>query len=80
MNKATPIFKPLCTAKVWFPKYVPSLITSRHQNVIEAITEIKANIKKLPERLKLCIVNTPLVVNVNKESEVYMGHGDGDTK
>ena len=80
INKATPIFKPLCTAKVWFPKYVPSLITSRHQNVIEEISEIKAKIKKLPEILKLCIVNTPVVVNVNKEREVYIGHGDGDTK
>ena len=42
INKATPIFNPLCTANVWFPKYVPSLITSRHQNDIEEITKIKS--------------------------------------
>ena len=35
INKATPIFKPFCTAKVWFPKYVPSEITSLNQNDIE---------------------------------------------
>ena len=44
INKATPIFSPLCTANVWLPKYVPSLITSRHQNDIDRITDIKANI------------------------------------
>ncbi len=30
--------------------------------------------------LKPCIVNTPLVVNVNNAIQVYKGHGDGDTK
>ena len=80
INKATPIFNPFCTAKVWLPKYVPSLITSRHQNDIDSITDKKADVKKLFALLKPCIVNTPLVVNVNNAIHVYKGHGDGDTK
>lgn len=35
INKATPIFKPLCTARVWFPKYVPSFVTSLNHKPIE---------------------------------------------
>ena len=70
INKATPMFNPFCTAKVWFPKYVPSLITSLNQNDIEAITNIKANIKKLLAWLKPCIDNTPVVVKVNKDTHV----------
>jgi hypothetical protein len=46
------MFKPLCTAKVWLPRYVPSLITSRHQNDIENITDKNANNKILPALLK----------------------------
>ena len=42
INKATPIFKPLCTASVWLPKYVASLITSLNQNDIENINRSKA--------------------------------------
>lgn len=39
---ATPIFKPLCTAKVWLPKYVPSDIISLNQKDILDTTNIKA--------------------------------------
>jgi hypothetical protein len=80
MNKATPMFNPLCTANVWLPKYVPSLITSRHQKPIERTTEIKANNKKKPALLNPCIVDTALVVKVNNAIQVKRGHGDGDTK
>ena len=80
INKATPIFNPLCTANVWFPIYVPSLITSRHQNDIEITTDTKANIKNVFALLKPCIVKTPVVVNVNNEILVNIGQGDGDTK
>jgi hypothetical protein len=48
INKATPIFNPLCTASVWLPRYVPSLIISLNQNDIEATTEVNANITKYP--------------------------------
>jgi len=42
INNATPIFNPLCTAKVWFPRYVPSDITSLNQRNILIITAINA--------------------------------------
>ena len=42
INNIIPIFIPFCTANVWWPKYVASLITSRHQYDIDKITEIKA--------------------------------------
>jgi len=74
------MFKPLCTANVWFPKYVPSLITSRHQKDIERITNKKADSKKNLLTEKECIVKTPLVVKVNKAKEVFIGQGDGDTR
>jgi hypothetical protein len=45
INRATPMFNPFCTAKVWLPKYVPSLITSRHQKDIEETTAIKEQAK-----------------------------------
>ena len=70
INKATPIFNPLCTAKVWLPKYVASLITSLNQNAIEETTNIKANVKKYSALLKPCIDNTPLVVKANKDIQV----------
>jgi hypothetical protein len=41
MNNATPMCKPLCTAKVWLPKYVPSDITSLNHKLIEYKTEVK---------------------------------------
>jgi hypothetical protein len=74
------MFNPLCTANVWFPRYVPSLITSRHQKDIESITDKNATLKKLPAELKPCIVKTPLVVRVNRAIQVYIGQGDGETK
>ena len=80
IKRATPIFKPFCTASVWFPKYVPSLITSRHQKDIDNIRETKAKIKKIDTLLNVCIVNTPLHVKVNKDTHVKIGHGEGDTR
>jgi hypothetical protein len=74
------MFNPLCTANVWLPKYVPSLITSRHHNAIDEIRDTKANIRNVSALLKPCIVNTPLVVNDNKAIQVNNGQGDGDTK
>ena len=75
-----PKFNPFCTAKVWFPKYVASLIISLNQNDIEEIKDIKAKIKKYFALLNPCIVKTPDVVKVNKETQVKIGQGDGDTK
>jgi len=64
------MFNPFCTAKVWFPKYVASLMTSLNQNDIEEINRINANIKKLLAWLNPCIDNTPVVVKVNKDTHV----------
>jgi len=74
------MFNPLCTANVWLPKNVPSLITSLHHNDIDEISVTKAKDRNVSALLKPCIVNTPLVVNVNNAIQVYKGQGDGDTK
>ncbi len=80
MNKATPIFKPLCTAKVWFPKYEPSDIMSLNQNDIENIKESRANANITFTKGNPCIVRTPEQVRVSKDIEVKIGHGEGGTK
>ena len=81
INKRIPVFNPFCTAKVWFPKYVPSLITSRHHRDIDNISRqnpiYSTNFIVI---LKVCIVSTPLVVKQNKDIQVYNGHGEGLTK
>lgn len=80
MNKATPIFKPLCTAKVWLPKYVPSHIISLNQNDIENINNNKAKINSIPIKENPCIVKTPEQVSVKRERQVNIGHTDGETR
>jgi hypothetical protein len=45
INKPTPRFSPLWTARVWCPIYVPSAITSLHQNDIDNINAVKLSIK-----------------------------------
>jgi ABC-type cobalt transport system substrate-binding protein len=39
INKITPKFNPFCTANVWSPKKVPSLIISLNQKDIDTITK-----------------------------------------
>jgi hypothetical protein len=80
MKRATPILSPFCTARVWFPKYVPSLMTSRHHNDIDSIRVNNAMFKKILALLNPCIVNTVLVVKVKRAVEVNIGQGDGDTR
>jgi hypothetical protein len=41
INKPTPRFNPLCTARVWLPKYVPSAIISLNHNDIDNINAIR---------------------------------------
>jgi hypothetical protein len=74
------MLSPFCTANVWLPRYVPSLITSLHQNDMEDISNIKPDSAKLPALGKACIVDTPLVVNTRRDKAVYNGHGEGDTR
>jgi hypothetical protein len=40
MNKPTPMFNPLCTAKVWLPIYVPSAIMSLNHNDIDSTKDV----------------------------------------
>jgi hypothetical protein len=40
MNKPTPKFNPLCTARVWLPIYVPSAIISLNQNDIDNTKDV----------------------------------------
>ena len=80
INKATPIFKPFCTAKVWLPIYVPSDITSLNQKNMLEITSIKGDGNHCPASSKLCIANTPVVVKVYRLIQVKIGQGEGDTR
>ena len=80
INKPIPIFRPLCTAKVWLPKYVASLITSLNQNDIENITKSKAMYTKYSAKANPCIVETPDVVRANKHIHVKIGQGEGETR
>jgi hypothetical protein len=74
------MFNPLWTAKVWFPKYVPSLITSLNQKDIERISKTRDDIKKYPALEKPCIDNDAVVVSDNNAILVYKGQKEGDTK
>lgn len=80
MNKATPMFKPLWTAKVWFPIYVPSDIMSLNQNDIEDIKDNKASNTITMTKENPCIVRTPEQVRVKRDIEVNIGQGEGETK
>ena len=80
INKATPIFKPLWTAKVWLPKYVPSAIISRNHNDIDAIKVNRDKPKKYPALSNRWNVDTAVVVTHSKLILVNKGHGDGETK
>ena len=80
INKATPILRPFCTANVWFPKYVPSDITSLNHNDIDNIKANKAKVKLLIAKLKFWNANTALKVDVNKDKLVFNGQGLGETR
>ena len=80
IKRATPILSPFCTARVWFPKYVPSLITSRHHNPIDNTRVNKARNKKGIALLNICIDRTVLEVKVKRAAEVKIGQGEGDTR
>ena len=80
INKPTPRFNPLCTLRVWLPKYVPSEITSLNQKNILETTNVSAKNNQYPAYSKPCIVETPDVVRFNKLIQVNNGQGEGDTK
>lgn len=74
------MLRPLCTANVWFPRYVASDITSLNHKDIEKIKLIKAEIRKYKANKKPCIVSTVDVVKANKEVLVLIGQGEGETR
>ena len=80
INKAIPIFNPLCTANVWLPKYVPSVTTSLNQRNILDISSKKAINNHSWELEKPCIVSTPDVVRLKRLRHVSIGQGDGETR
>jgi hypothetical protein len=47
---------------------------------MEETTIMKAKVKKYSALLKPCIDNTPLVVKVNRDTQVYIGQGEGLTR
>lgn len=66
INKATPIFRPLCTASVWFPKYVASFVTSLNHKLIEDTKLKREKYKTIKPDTKLWNVNTAASVRLNK--------------
>jgi len=80
IKRATPILRPLCTAKVWLPINVPSDITSLNQKDIDNTKFKNAKNKKYSALLNPCIDKTPIVVKLSNEILVFNGQGDGETK
>lgn len=80
MNSPTPKFNPFCTARVWWPWYVPSAIISLNHKLI-LITKHKRDKKNIfPADSKPCILSTPVVVKQNRIILVNIGQGEGLTK
>ena len=48
INRATPKFRPFCTANVWFPKNDPSATTSRNHRIIANNVDRNPKIKNVP--------------------------------
>ena len=80
INNPIPMFNPLCTADVWLPKYVASVVMSLNQKHIELTNPIKEIYKNINAKVKPCIVNTTDVVNANKVLLVVIGQIEGETK
>jgi hypothetical protein len=60
--------------------YVASDITSLNHKAIVYITKNRATKNTVDACAKLCILNTPVVVRVNKFKLIHIGQGEGDTK
>ena len=80
MNRATPRDSPFCTAKVWFPRYVPSADTSRNHRIIANSVDRNprtTNVRPLANPWKYI---TPPDVRDSRANDVSRGHGDGSTR
>ena len=80
MNNATPRLRPFCTAKVWFPRRVPSATTSRNQRIIELNVVRNPMITRNPPLANPLKYIAEAIVKIRSENEVSSGHGDGVTK
>lgn len=80
MNKPTPMLRPLCTAKVWLPRYVPSDITSLNHKLIEYVTLKSASIKVVILWKNVWKVKAAVNAVFNKDILVLKGQGLGETK
>jgi len=80
INKIIPYLKPVCTALVWCPSKVASLITSLHHIIIVKTTKVKPNnITKLPPFTEWKYITEPFIIT-NAAKDVTKGHGLGSTK
>lgn len=80
INKATPRFKPFCTANVWLPNSVPSATTSRNHRIIALTVAINPRVRRIPPLAKPLKYIAAEIVKVNKANEVSNGQGEGVTK
>lgn len=80
INKAIPINKPLCTAKVWLPKYVDSIVISLNQKNIILSKQLNEANKNEIVLVKACIANVPVYAMLNKDILDITGQGEGKTK
>ena len=73
INKIIPYLMPVCTALVWCPSKVASLITSRHHIIIVKITNVKPkNITKLPPCTEWKYITAPFI-KVKADKDVTKG-------
>lgn len=84
INKTKPILNPLCTAKVWRPSKVASIITSHNQLIKEKKKKKKPKGKNFKNEhapvLYSCNHKTVEIKLVQTENAIKNGHGLGLTK
>lgn len=80
MKRATPRFKPFCTANVWLPSSVPSATTSRNHKIIALTVATNPKATNIPPLAKPLKYIAAEIVKVNSENEVNNGQGEGVTK
>jgi hypothetical protein len=80
MNRATPRFRPFCTANVWFPRRVPSVTTSRNHRIIALTVAMNPRVSNTPLLANPLKYIAAAIVSVSNANEVSKGHGDGVTR
>ena len=80
MKRATPRFKPFCTANVWLPNSVPSATTSRNHKIMALTVATNPKATRRPPLAKPLKYIAAEIVKVNRENDVNKGQGEGVTK